>query len=164
MRKEYYRLNRERWLEYRRRKDAKYPLYTVWHAMLVRTGIRPGAKPHEVKDYIERGITVCDEWRDYATFEAWAVANGWKRELRIDRIDNDAGYSPSNCRFVTVSRNQRNRRNTTMVVWGGTRQPLIDVYDTVGCKLRYSLVQSRVSKQGWSVERALTTPPIHRAA
>lgn len=164
MRPEYYAKNRDKWREYTRRKKEKYPLYTVWHGMLVRTGVRPGAKPHEIKDYIARGITVCDEWKDYATFEAWAIANGWRSELRIDRIDNDKGYSPDNCRFVTPSRNQRNRRNTAMVVWNGLRQPLIDVYEAVGCQLDYRLVLDRVAYRGWSLERAMTTPPIHHAA
>ena len=138
---------------------AKYPLYTVWHSMLVRTGARPGAKEHEVRDYIQRGIRVCDEWKTYANFEMWAMSNGWKRELRIDRIDNDGNYEPGNCRFVTASQNQRNRRCTVFVVYKGSRMPLIDAYEEAKCHLSYKLVQNRVSRLKWSVERAMKVQP-----
>ena len=56
--------------------------------------------------------TVCDEWLDFTNFYRWAVANGYRRELQIDRIDNTRGYSPDNCRWVTRSAQSRNRRMT----------------------------------------------------
>ena len=48
---------------------------------------------------------------DYRAFEKWALANGSRPELTIDRIDNDLGYSPDNCRFITQSENTRRRWN-----------------------------------------------------
>lgn len=51
--------------------------------------------------YGGRGIAVCDEWRnDKETFISWAQANGTHPDLQLDRRNNDAGYSPENCRFV----------------------------------------------------------------
>jgi hypothetical protein len=51
-------------------------------------------------------------WReDYFSFKDWALANGYRPGLTIDRINNSKGYSPSNCRFVTLSENLQNRRH-----------------------------------------------------
>jgi hypothetical protein len=65
----------------------------------------------QFKDYGERGIYVCDEWRDdFNSFKLWAKKNGYKDNLFIDRIDNDKGYTPSNCRFVDRLIQNQNRR------------------------------------------------------
>ena len=57
------------------------------------------------------GITVCDEWlHDYGAFRAWAVANGYRDSLSIDRIKNHLGYSPDNCRWATDAQQLANRR------------------------------------------------------
>lgn len=61
--------------------------------------------------YGGRGISVCDEWKnDFVAFWTWAKANGYTDKLTIDRIDNDLGYCPENCRFLTRADNNRNRR------------------------------------------------------
>ena len=61
--------------------------------------------------YGGRGISVCQEWRDSpARFIAWAITNGYRTGLEIDRINNDGNYEPDNCRWVTHSVNQLNKR------------------------------------------------------
>ena len=67
------------------------------------------------KQYGARGIAVCQEWVDSPqAFVDWALANGFSPELQIDRIDNDKGYSPDNCRWVTARENIRNRSNSVI--------------------------------------------------
>lgn len=57
-------------------------------------------------------IGMCDEWKNGTReFVLWALKNGWKQNLQIDRIENDKGYFPENCRFVTRSENCRNKKN-----------------------------------------------------
>jgi len=68
------------------------------------------------KDYVNyggRGIEMCEEWRNSKQrFMRWCVDNGYDESLEIDRIDNDKGYAPDNCRFVTRKENRQNRRDS----------------------------------------------------
>lgn len=82
-------------------------LYKIWVNMRYRCkNINAG----NYKCYGGRGIKVCEEWNDFKVFYNFAIDNGWKPELQIDRINNNKGYEPSNCRFVTRSENQKNKR------------------------------------------------------
>lgn len=76
--------------------------------------------------YGGRGITVCHEWRTRNNFKEWALSHGYRNDLTIDRINNDKGYSPDNCRWVTPSQNCCNRSTTHFVTAFGKRQSLME--------------------------------------
>jgi hypothetical protein len=63
------------------------------------------ARTPKNKYWAGKGVTVCQEWRDFPGFHAWAFTSGYREGLSIDRIDPDKGYEPGNCRWVTVSQN-----------------------------------------------------------
>lgn len=90
-------------------------LYGVWVGMVRRT---EDPKSNSYKYYGGRGIAVCPEWREsFAAFYDWAIANGYdetalRGQCTIDRIDNDKGYSPDNCRWVNMAVQNTNKRNT----------------------------------------------------
>ena len=91
---------------------SKTRIYSVWRDMLKRAGVRKGASEKEKHYYQDRGITVCDEWLVFENFKDWALSHGYSDDLEIDRIDNDKGYCPENCRWVSRRENVNNRRNT----------------------------------------------------
>ena len=92
---------------------ANEPWYNTYANMMQRCGHQEGAPECDLCLYRDRGITVCEEWRNSPrAFGDWLLAHGWRKGLQIDRYDNDRGYSPDNCRVVTPKENVNNRRNT----------------------------------------------------
>lgn len=78
-------------------------------------------------DYGARGIRVCDEWEnDFFAFYSWAMENGYSDDLTIDRIDNNKGYSPENCRWVDNKTQARNRRTNINITIGNTTKTLTE--------------------------------------
>lgn len=105
------------------------------------------------KDYGARDIKVCQEWLDdFMNFYNWAINNGYREGLTIDRIDNDKGHSPDNCRCATNKEQIRNRRNTKYVTYKGETKPLAEWCEILN--LNYDTVQSRL-RYSWPVDRAL---------
>lgn len=117
-----------------------HPLYSVWYDMLRRCGVRKGASDKDRRNYIERGITVSEEWRDFQSFYNWASTHGYEKGLQIDRIDNDRGYCPENCRFVTPKQNNRNRRCTRYLPHG---EALAMFAERCGLQTRSSNVKTK---------------------
>ena len=92
--------------------ESQTRLYYVWKEMLKRAGAFKGADEKKKRLYQDRGITVCSEWLVFENFQDWALSHGYSDDLEIDRRDNDKGYCPENCRWVSRRENVNNRRNT----------------------------------------------------
>lgn len=89
--------------------SLQYPrIYSIWCHMRRRCN---DPKDKRYQRYGGRGITICDEWNDFAVFLIWALENGYSDELEIDRINNDGNYEPENCRWTTDIVQARNKGN-----------------------------------------------------
>lgn len=136
----------------------KRPEYKIWGAMIRRCHV--GADPAFPR-YGGRGITVCARWRfgedGQGGFECFIADMGDRPEASrtIERVDNDLGYSRSNCVWASRTEQVRNRRNTVMVEWMGDRLPLAEACERQG--LPYSVVKQRLHV-GWPLDKALTEP------
>ena len=85
------------------------PLYTVWSGMIQRCTNQNASNYYR---YGGRGIYVCDEWRhNFKSFYDWAIELGYSKGLTLDRINNEDGYYPDNCRWVDHQTQQNNTRN-----------------------------------------------------
>lgn len=88
-------------------------LYTIWEGIKQRC-----YNEHSINynNYGGRGIKVCDEWSNsFESFYNWAIQNGYEESLTIDRINNEDGYNPNNCRWVSNLEQQNNRRNNIQI-------------------------------------------------
>ena len=126
-------------------------IFWVWCDMRARCS-KPNHK--SFKNYGGRGIHVCDRWSVFTTFKQ----DMGSRTLggMLDRINNNAGYEPSNCRWATRKEQNSNRRNCIFVEVDGQVVTLKEACRRLG--LTYRPVHKRIMARGWSVARALSTP------
>ena len=125
-------------------------LYTIYRNMLNRCKYNTPKN----KNYAGRGIKVCEEWKSsFDSFHKWAIGNGYADNLSIDRIDPNGNYEPSNCRWIPMLLQAKNKRNTHNITINGETMCLTDLAKKAGVersKIYYRL------KAGWSLERALS--------
>jgi hypothetical protein len=126
-------------------------LYWIWGAIIQRC---TNPNTPQFKDYGGRGITVCERWKTFANFAADVGPRPAGKLL--DRRDNDKGYGPDNCQWVTRKEQNSNRRNCIMVDCDGERVTLREYCRRNG--LRYRPIVKRIQDRNWPVEMALTTP------
>ena len=99
--------------------EAKSRLYNIRNMMIQRC-----TNPNATKyfNYGGRGINVCSEWlSSYESFRDWALANGYSKDLTLDRKENDKGYNPSNCRWANKSTQSSNTRKLISTNTSGYR-------------------------------------------
>jgi hypothetical protein len=129
--------------------STKTPTYAIWEGMIGRC-----TNPRNVawKDYGGRGIFVCDRWRDFENF----LADMKERPpgLTIERRDNDKGYSPQNCVWVSRAEQARNRRSNRLATLHGETLCVADWCDKLGVTRK--MVYSRL-RRGWSTEEAIVS-------
>lgn len=129
--------------------DSK--LYKKWKSMNDRCKHPTG------KNAKYAGISVCQEWKDFKAFKAWATKHGYRDGLSIDRINPNGNYEPSNCRFITMTEQANNKNNTIYLVRNGERKTLIEWSKITGINPKTIRLRLR---RGWSDERALS--PINK--
>lgn len=130
------------------KRDTK--LYLVWKGIKNRCY---NSNTKRYRDYGGRGIAVCSEWKDdFQAFYDWSMSNGYKEGLSIDRIDNDKGYSPDNCRFVNYKIQGRNKRNNKNYTINGETHCLSEWCEILG--LNYKRTWKRINTFHWSIEKA----------
>lgn len=121
-------------------------LYGVWVNMKTRCYNKnvPG-----FRDYGGRGITVCDEWRDdFKAFYEWALSHGYREDLTIDRIENNKGYSPDNCRWITSAEQNRNKRNNIYYIYQNKKYCLREISRVIG--INYKTMCSYYYRHGYT--------------
>lgn len=98
-------------------------LYSIWRHMLDRCR---NPNNDSWMYYGGSGIAVCSEWKKFKLFEAWALNNGYKDNLTIDRIDVNGNYEPSNCRWADMKTQNNNRRNSRYLEYNGERHTIAE--------------------------------------
>jgi hypothetical protein len=107
--------------------------------------------------YGGRGITISPEWDNFERFYEWSIHNGYKDNLTLDRINNDGNYEPSNCQWVTIGDQQKNRNYNYEVVINGEQKELREWCNIYG--IAYQTVISRMTIYGYlDIVTAITTP------
>jgi hypothetical protein len=136
---------------------SQHPLYFRWRS------IRERCHKSEHPDYPSyggRGIKLCDEWlHDRTKFFEWALANGYDKKLQLDRIDNNKGYSPDNCRFVSPKVNSRNRNHYKHYTYNGITACLYELVERFCPASSPHVIYMRV-RNGWPIESALKHPVV----
>ena len=125
-------------------------LYNIWSSMKQRC-----YNHHNIRfaNYGGRGIGICDEWRqNFAAFREWAMAHGYDDTLSIDRIDNDRGYSPDNCRWADALTQGNNQRTNRLLTAAGQTHTLSEWARLTGIGACTIFQRLRL---GWSVARAV---------
>lgn len=139
---------------------SKYPkearesrLLGIWYNMKERCYTKSSSV---YRKYGEKGITICDEWRnDFMTFYNWAISNGYSEELTIDRIDSNGNYEPSNCRWVNNEAQANNRKSNVLITYNGETHTITEWSKILNIKKE--VLFSR-KYNGWSIERMFSTP------
>lgn len=138
-----------------RPKGKKTRLYNIWLHMRERCH-----NPNFVHfdNYGDRGISVCEEWDEsYEAFREWALSNGYKDNLTLERKDNDGDYCPDNCKWATPKEQANNRRSNRLLSFNGETHNIEGWCKITG--LPRHIVDNRL-RRGWSVEKTLSTPVL----
>ena len=131
-------------------------MYATWNNMRQRC---ENPNRDDYKWYGAKGISVCNAWKDYANFQAWAKESGYDNSLTIDRIDPTKNYEPNNCRWIPFHEQRENTSQTRKITINGRTQSLKAWCLEYG--INYDMVIMRVHR-GMDDVSALLTPSKRR--
>lgn len=118
-------------------------LYSVWRGVVQRCTVPSFS---QYKNYGGRGIKLCNAWLDFSIFRAWAESSGYLDSLTLERIDNDAGYTPENCMWILKAQQAKNRRSTVRVRHESVDYIASDLAKKLGVKYTTLLYRIRNNK------------------
>lgn len=117
-------------------------IYNTWNRMMHRCY---DVKNHKFKRYGQRGIKVCDEWKNnYDNFYNWSINSGFRIGLSIDRIDNDGNYEPSNCRWATRKQQMNNTSRNRCITFNNETHTLAEWSELL--QIKYGTICSRLHR------------------
>ena len=125
--------------------------YNSWRSMMSRCYNKNSAN---YKYYGAAGISVCENWHNADCFGEWAKSSGWFEGATLDRIDNDKGYSPENCKWSTKKEQAKNRRTTRLITHNGETHNLTEWAEILGVDRKFLI--NRLWR-GWSEEEIFDT-------
>lgn len=128
-------------------------LYRIWN------GMRNRCLNPKNKDYVNyggRGIDICQEWNEPKKFFGWAFLNGYSVDMSLDRINNNKGYSPDNCRWVLLKEQQRNNH---IIEYDGESHCIAEWAEITGIKKQTILSRLR---HGWVIKDVLSIKPSYK--
>ena len=110
---------------------SKTGLYHIWSSMKSRCYYKKNVSFYR---YGRRGISVCREWEKFENFYEWAINNGYKPGLSIDRIDNNGNYEPSNCKWSTIIEQANNMSSNKKMEHNGKTKTIAEWCRVYGMK------------------------------
>jgi hypothetical protein len=134
---------------------SSHRLHCIWFSMVQRC---TNETTNSFFSYGGRGISICDDWLEFLNFYNWALSNGYRDELTIERVNNNGNYEPNNCVWATKTQQARNKRNVPLFTYKGESKSgaeWCELYNIHPETFRYRL------KRGWEFEDALTKP-VHK--
>lgn len=134
-----------------RRRGSTSPTYVSWQSMIQRCS---DPEHSNYAAYRGSGITVCAEWQNFDQF--LADMGERPRGTTIDRIDGSIGYQPKNCRWASNTEQANNKRTRKTISANGAERTLKEWSAITG--IPASCIHKRVTKLGWPIEAAISTP------
>lgn len=133
--------------------------YLIWAAMKRRC---TSPRATDYARYGGRGITVCESWM---SFDGFFADMGFRPsdQHTLERIDNESGYEPGNCRWATKIEQANNKRTSRLVEYRGECMTVANAARAGGAEVRRETAICRI-RNGWSVSEAVETPPLFRRA
>jgi len=127
-------------------------IFTIWMGIKKRCCNK---KSSNYNLYGGRGITYCKEWEQFESFYNWAINNGYKDNLSIDRIDVNGNYEPNNCRWVDMKTQQNNTRRNHYITYKNETKTATEWAEFLG--VGYWGFIHRINR-GWNIDRIFNQP------